>query len=93
MNVEELLKDEEFVSSVSQANSLVDISHLMQGKGIYNTELNAILKSIIATEDEELDERVLDNVAGGVSVPSLLRRILFSQKKPAGFGAIGGGSR
>ena len=68
MDIETLLRDEDFSKEIEKANNLEEVAQLFNAKGI---EVSAadIQKAIDASDDGEFTEGNLENVAGGLVTP------------------------
>ncbi len=66
MDIETLLHDEAFAKEIDKANNLEEIAQLFNDKGI---EVSAadIQKAMDASDNGELNEESLEDVAGGVT--------------------------
>ena len=69
-NMEEIMKDEEFLISLVETNSADEFYSILQSKKI---ELDGLTKEeayelFKAQEFKELDENALDDVSGGIAV-------------------------
>ncbi len=62
MTIDELLKDKEFADAVDAAESEEELIKVFRTKGI---ELDETTIHTLMTEEGELNEEALDNVAGG----------------------------
>lgn len=62
MTIDELLKDKEFADAVDAAESEEELIKVFRAKGI---ELDESTIHTLMTEEGELNEEALDNVAGG----------------------------
>lgn len=77
--VEALSRNEQFTAQLTACKSTSEVAALLASEGIVisDDEIEQVLNASQVPTDGELDENMLDNVAGGASLVGRLRNILL----------------
>lgn len=91
MDINELMNDEAFAAKIRNAKDLAEVAALFQAQGVDVSE--AQLKALLTSEEGELDEAELQDVAGGGIVSAVVKLVkkLITTSRANNYSAGGGG--
>ena len=67
MDFEELMNDSEFKAQIDEAKDLAEVAELFKARG-FDTDEESLVAVLKSEDSDELDEKMLENVAGGAVV-------------------------
>lgn len=91
--IEEMMRDDAFVTQIENAKDLTEVAALFRTQGVEVTKEQ--LEALLTSEEGELDETALDNVAGGgigKIISQLVKNLLKKSSGNGGKGSFGGGA-